>query len=67
MKTRILMIAILALALVLGSTLVVGAQGGTWVSGVMIQNQSDTDAANIVNGIHEDFTVTDVPGVRRLY
>lgn len=46
-RTRILATLALLVAMVLVSTMVVSAQGGTWVSGIMIQNQSETDDAHV--------------------
>lgn len=47
--TRRLSVVALTLALLLALPLAVNAQGpaGTWVSGIMIQNQSDTAPANV--------------------
>lgn len=45
--TKIVLGIALVLALMLGTTLAASAQSGTWVSGIMIQNQSATDPANV--------------------
>ncbi len=40
-------ITVLTLVALIAGSLGVAAQSGTWVSGIMIQNQSETDTANI--------------------
>jgi len=46
-KAKILVSMLLAFALIPIMGLSASAQGGTWVSGIQIQNQSTSDAANI--------------------
>ncbi len=45
--SKVLIATILALTMVLVGALGVSAQSGTWVSGIMIQNQSETEIAHI--------------------
>ncbi|NLG27457.1 MAG: hypothetical protein GX557_06075, partial [Chloroflexi bacterium] len=45
--SKVLIVAALVLTMLLGTTLGVSAQSGTWVSGIMIQNQSETETAHI--------------------
>lgn len=45
--TRMAIALIIVVAALLGTTMGVSAQTGTWVSGIMIQNQSTTSDANV--------------------
>jgi hypothetical protein len=46
-RMRIVVVLALVVALMLATTLSVAAQAGTWVSGIMIQNQSETNTATV--------------------
>jgi hypothetical protein len=46
-RMRLVAVAIIVIASLLVSALGVSAQSGTWVSGIMVQNQSETEAADI--------------------